>query len=290
MKKQFTILLLFYLQVSEFKAQVTNYINACDTIILQTGTKLLGIVTKETDKKIYFKNCDSADYFTSSIDREVVSYVVYINRGKNSDGDMQPNSYAYGQSTISGDFYAPGHETIKDNVHNMVSLFGHYVSVGLGGSHAYGVSGIDVLLSYSLAYKSHLFTLTHAGASSFGVLGGNQPVYGSSYTGFLLGESVRFKHALISLSAGIASSFILLYYHDPNPNPPQANMMITYESPQKMLSVPVECKVFLLARNGIGIGLHISKNILSPYKYSPFYFGVSLVFGYWNKPIIRNYY
>ena len=183
-------------------------------------------------------------------------------------------------SEISGNRYGPFHEIIKDTSQKTVTDFGHYLSIGFGGSNDHGVAGENIMLSYSLAYKSHLFSLTYAGAGPLIYGGGqNEPYYGSHYIGVLVGESVRFKHSFISVSTGIASSNLDLYY----PDPVNTNSMIRY-NPQEVFSIPIEVKAFLLARNGIGIGVHVSKNILSPYKYSPFYFGIAFVFGNWNTP------
>ena len=177
--------------------------------------------------------------------------------------------------------YGPFHQTIKDTIKRTVSDFGHYFSAGIGGGSDYGISGAISLLSYSMAYKSLLFSVTRGGGGTL-LAGGadNSVFYRANYIGFLIGESVRFKHAMFSISAGIASSNIEVRYLDRNAT--VANHYIDSVS-TGVLSFPIELKVFLLARNGVGIGLHLSKNIVSPSKFSPFYFGISLVLGKWNK-------
>jgi hypothetical protein len=183
---------------------------------------------------------------------------------------------------IYGNYYASWHQNIKDTSHRTVSNFGHYVSIGIGGGSSYGIGGASALFSYSLAYKSHLFTLTRGGSSTL-INGGsyNSVYYNANYFGFLYGESIRFKHAMISLSIGIASSNVTLRYLDVN-----AGSANTYVNPSftNIVSFPIELKVFVYARNGIGFVIHSSKCLLSPSQFSPFYFGVCVVFGFWNKP------
>lgn len=102
----------------------------------------------------------------------------------------------------------------------------------------------------------------------------------ANYLGFLVGEAVRFKNAMLSLSTGIANSNIELSY-PLNQSSPLSNRVNYYL--YKAVSIPVELKCFVLAHNGVGFGVHASKNFLSPSKYSPFFLGFSLVFGAWNK-------
>jgi hypothetical protein len=183
-------------------------------------------------------------------------------------------------STRLDNRYGPFHQTIKDTTKRTLSNFGHYFSVGLGSGNDYGIGGVISLISYSLAYKSLLFSLTRGGGGSIFVGGGDNSVYyNANYIGFLIGESVRFKHAMFSISAGIASSNIEVRYLDINANVPNHYIDSVRTG---IVSIPIEIKVFFLARKGIGIGLHLSKNLVSPAKFSPFCFGVSLVFGKWN--------
>ena len=193
--------------------------------------------------------------------------------------------------------YDPFHRTIKDTVHKTISTFGHYFSVGLGAGHDYkyggliplkyligpnsyrGTRGEEILASYSLAYKSHLLSIT-GGIGNSGLYTSAVSGYLSNYYGCLIGESIRFKHILISLSAGIASTFLfiqdLTYWKTNNP-------IGVYLTTSRVVSFPIELKTFLLARNGIGIGIHLSENIMPIPKYSPFSIGVCIVSGYWNK-------
>jgi hypothetical protein len=68
-------------------------------------------------------------------------------------------------SNSFGNYYAPFHKQIKDTLHKTVSKFGHYVSFGVGSARDYGIGGVGLLTSYSLAYKNNLFTMTYGGAS-----------------------------------------------------------------------------------------------------------------------------
>ncbi len=63
---------------------------------------------------------------------------------------------------------------------------------------------------------------------------------------------------MVFLSAGIASTNIILV--DPTLYKFGGNLGIIYER-ARCISFPIELKAFLLARNGVGIGIYISKNI-----------------------------
>jgi len=193
------------------------------------------------------------------------------------------------QDVVKGDFednrYGPFHWTIRDTMHRTVSKFGHYISVGIGSGHEYQFSGASALFSYSLAYKSLVFSVTRCGSSVLFNGGSDRDInYSANYLGFLIGESFRLKNLFISLSTGIASANIYLSY--PNPSGYPRNR--TDYTNNGIISIPIEFKFFLLARNGIGIGIHFSDVILSPSQYSPSYFGFAIVFGGWNKSRSRK--
>ena len=190
-------------------------------------------------------------------------------------------SYGQSDSTKQGkksceNFYAPWHRTINDTSKWNVSKFGHYLSVGEGVGNVNGLAGGSLMLSYSLAYKSHLFTLTHNEASHYVRPPSTAEHYLTEYNGLLFGESLRFKYGIISLSAGIASSTVNYIYASNSP------WNYTFFE-QWGISFPIELKALLLARNAVGIGIYVSENIVTTPKYSSFSFGGYLVFGYWNK-------
>jgi len=186
---------------------------------------------------------------------------------------------------ITDNYYGPFHQRINGTKQRTVSDFGLYLSAGIGGGNVHftgvynsnGIGGGAALLSASLAYKSHLFTLTRAGAATiFQDVGTGQFIYTANYFGFLAGESVRFKHAMLSVSAGIA-------YANINVTENINSYFVTYKE-YSGVSFPIEFKALIYARNGIGFGLHLSKSIISPSGFNPFYFGVCIVIGYWNNP------
>ena len=186
--------------------------------------------------------------------------------------------------------YSPFHETIKDISHKTVSDVGCYFSAGIGLGNirlnnlynAIGTGGGAAVLSASIAYKSHLFTVTRAGAGTIlKDVGPGGFVYTSNYVGFLVGESVRYKHAMLSVSVGIAHATI-------NVTENVNSYMVAYKQ-YNGIAFPIECKAFLYAHNGIGIGLHLSKSIGTA-EFSPFYFGICMVVGYWNTSRIQNLY
>jgi hypothetical protein len=176
--------------------------------------------------------------------------------------------------------YGPFHQTIKDTIRKKtVSTIGVYVSFGFGPANDFKMDEITALISCSIAYKSHLFTFTRAGSGPI-LLGGRagESFYRANYVGLLFGESVRFKYAMLSMSTGLAVAHTYVTWF-----PEVGNRQNNYTLDQLNISLPIELKAFLLASGGIGFGVHIATNIISPAKYSPFYFGISLVLGKWNK-------
>lgn len=184
-------------------------------------------------------------------------------------------------------YYAPFHWRTKDSTQMTVSKLGHYVSAGIGGGGVKGQGGLSEVVSYSLAYKSHIlsFTRFHAGTFDFGG-GDNLPFFWSRYYGCLIGESIRMKNFFLSLSAGVANSYVDVKYKNPHPTSSPSSEFLGYYT--EGISYPIELKLFILARNGVGFGLHVSKNIVSPAEYSPFFWGISIVFGRWNKARVTN--
>jgi len=194
--------------------------------------------------------------------------------------------------------YGPFHRTIKDTAQKTVTTFGHYFSIGTGIEHEYGYGGLGLLAvlgnskgyssngqvmlaSYSLAYKSHLLTVT-GGFNEFGMNNSYTSGYRTNYISCLIGESIRYKHLMVSLSVGIASTSNIIY--DINLYKFGANNGVIYSTEDRNITIPVELKAFLLARNGVGIGIHLSENLNFPTKYSPFSACLSVVTGFWNKP------
>jgi hypothetical protein len=135
-------------------------------------------------------------------------------------------------------------------------------------------------MSCALAYKSHSFSWTLVG---FGNDSDHPSYIQGGYYGFLYGESIRAQNLFLSLSTGVAYSSMTLKY--PSQNSLNGLDMTRFD--RQGYSFPIELKLFLLARNGIGLGIHLSKNIISPLNFSPFCWGVSIVFGVWNKPRVK---
>jgi len=193
------------------------------------------------------------------------------------------SSVLHGQSE---NYYAPFHYRTKDSTQITVSKFGHYVSFGIGSASDNKIGGEYVRVCYSLAYKSHILSLTHVGYGIFSYGGGDrQPYVGGNYNGILLGESIRAKNVFFALSAGIANSITDVKYRSSDATIGYAGMTSFY---RQGISFPIELKLFILARNGVGFGLDISKNMISPANFSPFFVGVSIVFGRWNKERVKK--
>ena len=168
-----------------------------------------------------------------------------------------------------------------DSTKSSVRKFGFYISTGIGFSgiralptNVAGLTIVGIIFSGSLAYKSHIASLTYTrGGSTFSGVGERDNYFSNSYCAFLLGESLRFKYSLISLNVGIANSEleyrnVIDRYHSD-----------TYD--RVGLSFPIELKLYFLAKHGIGFGVHLYRN-LDKY-YSTSFISASIVSGIWNK-------
>jgi hypothetical protein len=180
----------------------------------------------------------------------------------------------------SNNYYAPFHRHTKDSTKITVSKFGHYVSFGLGWAEAKGQGGLNKLASYSFVYKSHALSLTamDAGPPGYGGAERSSHIF-TSYCGMLLGESIRMKNFFLSVSAGVSYYQTSLVY--PNLNATSYSNALTGYF-RRGISYPIELKLFFVTRNYVGFGLHASKNG------DPFYWGISIVFGNWNRSRVKN--
>jgi|GEM_PF-4565987 hypothetical protein len=175
--------------------------------------------------------------------------------------------------------YTPYHTTIKDSATKTIRDFGHYFSVGFTPAKQWGVYGTTTMISYSLAYKKHVFSATLADKE----VGNPDPQYkdtwaSSHYAAILYGQSLRFKYLLVSLSAGLSLS-------RESGNEPKINLINW--NPAPTLAIPLELKMFILARNGIGLGIHLAQIMpiiaIGGSGGSGFFIGLSVVLGSWNK-------
>jgi hypothetical protein len=161
---------------------------------------------------------------------------------------------------------------------SVTSLYGFYLSAGIGGTSIKDLNGLAFQLSGSFAYKTHLLSLSYMNCSTFDLFpsGENGNYMRGSYVGILFGEAIRKKNGMFSTSIGLASSEIR---HDMFINTsPYDGYYVSHV--YTGISCPIELKGFLLAYNVIGIGFHYSLN-LTP-GYCPSTFSISLVFGAWN--------
>jgi hypothetical protein len=176
-------------------------------------------------------------------------------------------------------YYSHGHNKINDSLHQTVSKFGLYASAGIGIRG--GETAIDATQHYSLslARNCFLFSISESLINSLGISGSSkEEILEMNNTCFLAGISKRRKYSLASISTGLA---VTNYYFQEgidysSPHPP---LTINYKN---KLSVPVEIKLLLLARNGIGIGLVIAKNF-GVNLFAPACFNFSIVSGKWNR-------
>ena len=203
----------------------------------------------------------------------IILLIAFASIAKQSYGQFE-RTEKVGFTIKDENYYGPFHQHIKDTLHETVSKVGIYLSAGFGGGIEYGIIASDALYSLTVAYKSHLLSITRGNSANW-MAGGNdgESYQQTNYTGLLIGEARRSKHAMVSFSAGIAVANI--------------NCGMTphtvYCDMQNIVSFPIEFKAFWLAENGIGAGVHFSESIISSSGFSPFYLGISVVTGYWNK-------
>ncbi len=156
-----------------------------------------------------------------------------------------------------------------------VGKFGTYVSLGIGLSRANEIPGAIAMFGLSLAYKTTLFSFSRAGGGTIhNYVGGKDEFYETDYTALLLGKAYRSKHTLISFSGGLAYTNIEVDHGRMPYNLPYDESGI--------ISIPLEFNFFLLAGNALGIGVHVSKDLVPKLEFSPFYLCFSLVGGVWN--------
>src|ERR1035437_6674255 len=128
-------------------------------------------------------------------------------KGQNKDSTKHARDF-------TDNYYSPFHRAINDSTKRTVSTFGYYGSIGYGGGRVNGLADYSLQLCYSLAYKSHFFSLTHGEVSHYVKLPTHEQHYYTVYNGLLFGESIRFKYGMVSLSTGIAYSVVNYIYRD----------------------------------------------------------------------------
>jgi hypothetical protein len=183
-----------------------------------------------------------------------------------------------GTSALSADdnYFSPGHNRISDSLHQTVSGFGIYASAGIGirtGSIA------TANFSASFARKCFLFSISESILNSFSFIGsGKEDILKMDNTSFLFGISKRRKYSLASISAGLAFTN---YFFEEGTDNSSSGPPLRFNYKNK-LSIPIEVKLFLLARNGIGLGLVVSKNF-GVNLAAPLSLNFSIVTGEWNR-------
>ena len=158
-----------------------------------------------------------------------------------------------------------------------VSKYGYYLNGGIV-VNGKGVGGIG---SFSLASNTTLYSLTCATSSSIYMLYGHN-TFSTVYAGVLIGKALRGRYYLASFSGGLSVNSTSQMLYDPN-SPPK------YDYDKTTISIPIEGKLFLLAPNVAGIGLHLSLNVLPDMAYSTFYFGMCFMLGKWGTTKNRGF-
>lgn len=201
----------------------------------------------------------------------------------------------------------------KTNLKNkeLIPKIGIYISLGIGYPHDYkyggikpaqyiidphrklfylkdyfGPGGVATLSNYAFSFKSHMVSLTF-GNSSAGTYLPTPSGFTSNYHGILFGESISLKHFLISFSVGLAHTNLFIqgvpFYNTHT----LFGYLLGRTYINEFTSFPIELKAFYLVSNFLGIGLHISENIVPFPKYSPFSACISVMFGIWNYPKLK---
>lgn len=276
--------LIFYLLILSFVL-----VKGQDTIIMKTGEKILGKITDIKGGLVFFENHNERGYSSSSIHEEDLIRIIYGGTPNYNQIITKPS-----KEVLKGkDYYAPWHEKINDTLNGYVSEIGIYLSGAIGTGSSHNLPDTPNLLRFgalgnlSIAYKSHMFTITAGACGFLSEMKEGEPYLNTNHIGILYGECIRLRHLLFSVSAGIAISNVKYTSNYQN-----SSFSTMYPSPysvefnQLCVSFPIEYKLLGLTHNGVGFGLHMSYNLNTYSQYSMFYFGYSIAFGAWNK--VRN--
>jgi hypothetical protein len=167
---------------------------------------------------------------------------------------------------------------VKDTTNPVANNWASFISVGAGEGYCATANAIGLAGTVSLAYKSHLFSLSGGGVyTSRDKLLTSASYFEYGYMGFLFGEKIQYKHIYVSLSTGFA--YTNLEYSVNN----LKTDVQTYQYLKSGVSIPVELKLFALSYKSVGIGLGASKIFILNSKYAPLMFTATLVLGNWTS-------
>ncbi len=182
----------------------------------------------------------------------------------------------HSNAQLSSDTISAGEKSLNNIlVSPWSSDWGVYISFGGGICNLRSVGALCG--SLSVAKQSHLASLTFMHAGNFGVAMESSDYLSYNYEGFLIGESVRRRNFLLSFSAGVSKAHWFNHYH--KPGSASASEFITESKSET--GVPLEAKLFLLANNLVGIGLHGGLDLVN--KFHPKMINITFVLGIWNE-------
>jgi hypothetical protein len=287
-------------------------VSAQDTLITTTGKKIPVKLIKVRKRMVEYIDPSYPNGPTQKVDTYYISEIRYANgykeiinsdarvfHTKNSEEKQEKEKNKKEEEKLNDDEnrYYLFHQTIPDSINKPVSKFGHYVYFGLGGGAVskFNYAGAAGIFDYSLAYKSHLFSLIGGAIHKEDLPSGalNYIPYAANvgYCGLLFGESVRGRHHLISFSAGVQYMGIRCYqqyesmiYTSSGTHSSFSGYQTFYANriDYKGLAFPITINAFLLAKNKIGIGFYLSTSVLPTNNYTTT-LAVCLVFGHWNN-------
>ena len=261
-----------------------------DTIHFTNKTTQVVKVIDITEKAVTYNKYDNLTGPLYTADRNDIYCIKYANGITDwfNTNIIQP---AHKVNSRFDNYYASWHQNIKDTtLSRKLSPFAVYLSAGIGTGHIAQTINFADLLNLTLAYKSHIISLSTA-YNGYLLHGesepGSSPYVWSGYHGVTVGEAIRLKSLLFSATIGVASSYVQFYTYYWS----GARLAQQYSiNINKVVSMPIEFKLFYTAPfNGIGVGVFVCENILTLHQFSAlspydsFYFGFSIVTGYWNK-------
>jgi hypothetical protein len=304
MKILFTFILFFFCIA----------ISAQDTLITTMGKKIPVKLIKVGKRTIEYYDPSYPNGPSQKVDTYFISEVRYANGYKetiNSDARVfhpktpeqkekeKEEKQEVEKLNDDENSYYPFHQTIPDSMNKPVSKFGHYVylGVGEGAVSKFNYTGAAGMLSYTIAYKSHLFSLTGGGIHKE-----DSPIRAAftyipyatnvGYYGLLFGESIRGRHHVLAISTGVQYMDIHCYqqyedmmYTSSGTHSYFSGYKIFYSNQvdYRGLAIPITVNAFFLAKNKIGFGFYLSTSIMPATNNHTTTLALCLVFGHWNN-------
>lgn len=183
-------------------------------------------------------------------------------------------NFLHGQDSTNYHVPKTEQKPLQDSTIFVANKWSSFVSVGVGKGYCGAASANGFAGTVSLAYKSHLFSLSGGGVYiPSGKIINEINYFEFGYMGFLFGEKIQYKHLYASFSAGVGYANLGYTVTD----------LKTLKSQylKSGVSIPIEVKLFALSYKGVGVGLGVSKNFVINSKYAPLMITATFVLGNW---------